>query len=333
MRKKIILASTSPRRKGLLQQIKLDFQIVKTDYEENMEIKMDNEKLVMMLAEGKANSVAKKQKEGIIIGVDTFFVFENERMGKSNSDEESYKRLKKMSGKYAKVYSGICIIDLYENKKINDYEITKIKFKELEEDEIKKYIETSEHKEKAGSIAIQERGAIFIEKIEGCYSNIVGLPLYNLYKNLKKMNINIFDYQKGKNKVLVAGTFDIFHLGHLYFFKEAKKYGDELIVIVGSDFIIKKNGKKLVHNQKERTEIIKNLKIVDKVILGKKNNVIDNIKKIKPNLICIGYDQKIPKEIETFCKENKIKIKRIKKKYNEEKCKSSIIKKRILSEE
>jgi FAD synthetase len=135
------------------------------------------------------------------------------------------------------------------------------------------------------------------------------------------------------NKVLVAGTFDIFHLGHLYFFKEAKKCGDKLIVIVGSDSITKKNGKKLIHNQKERAEIIKHLKIVDEVVLGKKRNVIENIKKIKPDVVCIGYDQKLPLEIETFCKENKIKLTRIKKKYNEKKCKSSLIKKRILSEE
>jgi FAD synthetase len=134
-------------------------------------------------------------------------------------------------------------------------------------------------------------------------------------------------------KILVAGTFDIFHLGHLYFFKEAKKRGDELIVIVGSDSITKKNGKELIHNQKERAEIIKHLKIVDKVVLGKENNIIENIKKIKPDIICIGYDQKLPLEIETFCKEKEIKILRIKKKYNEKKCKSSIIKKKILSEE
>lgn len=134
-------------------------------------------------------------------------------------------------------------------------------------------------------------------------------------------------------KVLVAGTFDIFHLGHLYFFKQAKKCGNKLIVIVGSDYITKKNGKKLIHNQKERAEIIQNLKIVDEVILGKKNNIIENIEKIKPHIVCIGYDQKIPREIEEYCKKNKIKIKRIDKKYNEKKCKSSIIKKRILSEE
>lgn len=134
-------------------------------------------------------------------------------------------------------------------------------------------------------------------------------------------------------KVLCAGTFDIFHLGHLYFFKEAKKYGDELVVIIASDPITKKNGKKVIHNQKERAEIIKNLKIVDKVVLGNKKNILISIKKVKPKIVCIGYDQKLPNEIEMYCKKNKIKIIKIKKKYNVKKCKSSIIKEKILREE
>lgn len=134
-------------------------------------------------------------------------------------------------------------------------------------------------------------------------------------------------------KVLCAGTFDIFHIGHLYFFQEAKKYGDELIVIVSSDNITKKNGKKTIHNQKERAEIIKNLRIVDKVIFGDKKNILESIKKVKPSIVCLGYDQKLPNEIEKYCEKNKIQIKRIKKKYNTKKCKSSIIKKRILMEE
>jgi len=133
-------------------------------------------------------------------------------------------------------------------------------------------------------------------------------------------------------KVLVAGTFDIFHMGHLYFFKEAKRFGDELIVIIASDEISKYNGKKPVHNQKERAEIVKNLKIVNEVILGDKKDIVKTIEKIKPDILCIGYDQKLPEKIEKYCNENKIVIKKIEKKYNENKCKSSIIKERILKE-
>ncbi len=133
-------------------------------------------------------------------------------------------------------------------------------------------------------------------------------------------------------KVLVAGTFDIFHLGHLYFFKEAKKNGDKLIVVIGSDKVTKKNGKKIIHSQKERAELVKNIRIVDEVYLGG-IKIVNSIKKIKPNVVCVGYDQTIPTEIKEYCKENKIEIKRIKKKYNVKKCKSSIIREKILSEE
>lgn len=133
-------------------------------------------------------------------------------------------------------------------------------------------------------------------------------------------------------KVLVAGTFDILHLGHLYFFKEAKKYGDKLIVVIGSDKITKRNGKKIIHAQKERAELVKSLRMVDEIYFGG-IKIVNSIKKIKPDVVCVGYDQTIPKEIEKYCKENEIEIKRIKNKYNVKKCKSSIIRKKILSEE
>lgn len=194
MNKKIILASTSPRRKGLLQQIGLKFEIVPSDFKEDMTLDMEPKDLVMSIAEGKADDVAEKESDAVIIGVDTFLEYEGEILGKPKDDEETFQRLKKMSDKYINVYSGICIIDLYDDKKIKDYEISKIKLKELTDKEIKDYIFTGEPKGKAGSIAIQERGAIFVEKIDGCYSNIVGLPLHNLYKNLQKLDINIFEY-------------------------------------------------------------------------------------------------------------------------------------------
>lgn len=130
-------------------------------------------------------------------------------------------------------------------------------------------------------------------------------------------------------KVLVAGTFDIFHLGHLCFLKEAKKEGDKLVVVIGNNKI---KEKELVHTQKERAELIKNLKIVDEIVMGK-SKIIESIKKVKPDIVCVGYDQLIPEEIEKYCKENKIKIKRIKKTYKPTKCKSSILRKKINNKE
>jgi len=191
--RKIILASTSPRRHGLLQQIGLKFEVVPSKYEEDMTLNLSPKKLVKTLAEGKAQEVASRTK-GLIIGVDTFLVYKDKKLGKPKDKKDSIETLKLLSGKTIKVYSGICIIDNIKNKKIVDYEVSKIKLKKLTDKEIQDYVKTGEPSGKAGSIAIQELGAIFVKKINGCYSNIVGLPLHNLYKNLQKFDVNIFKY-------------------------------------------------------------------------------------------------------------------------------------------
>ena len=98
-------------------------------------------------------------------------------------------------------------------------------------------------------------------------------------------------------KAMCAGTFDIIHPGHLYYLSEAKKYGDKLIVVVARDDTSQTfKGKKPVHNEKERLEAVRMLKIVDEVILGNKGNIFDITEKIKPNVICLGYDQKVQKQ-------------------------------------
>ena len=178
----------------MLQQVGLDFEIEPSFYEENMNLKMSPKKMVQFFAEGKALDVASKKKKGIVIGVDTIIVFKNEKLGKPLTKKNAIETLNKISGKEIKVYSGICIIDIENKKKIIDYEISKIKLKKLTKQEIENYVKTGEPLDKAGSFAIQEMGGIFVEKISGCYSNIIGLPLYNLYKNLKKLNVNIFEY-------------------------------------------------------------------------------------------------------------------------------------------
>ena len=201
MKQRIILASVSPRRKGLLQQIGLEFDVMPSNYKENMKVSIPPEKLAETLAYGKASDVAKKIKEGIVIGVDTFMASGNKRVGKPKNKGDAIKTLRSLSGKTINVYSGIAIIDAKTKKKIVDHEITRIKMKKLSDEEILAYVNTKEPLDKAGSIAIQGLGAIFIEKIDGCYSNVIGLPLVCLYKNLKKFGVNIFEYEKWKNYV------------------------------------------------------------------------------------------------------------------------------------
>lgn len=198
MKPKIILASTSPRRSELLKQIGLDFTVMPSQYEEDMTLKMSPKNLAKTLAYGKAKDLVGKVKEGIIIGVDTFLVLGSRRIGKPKDSQDALKILQTLSGKTIKVYSGIAIIDSATGKELVDYEITKVKFKKLSKEEIEHYVKTGEPLDKAGAFAIQGMGAIFISSIKGCYSNVIGLPLHNLYKNLQKFGVDIFNYENIK---------------------------------------------------------------------------------------------------------------------------------------
>lgn len=189
----IYLASGSPRRKELLCQIGLKFKITPSNFKENMNLKLSHIKLAETLAMGKAQASIKNRKSGIIIGCDTFLVLNNKRIGKPKNAAEAKKILKTISDKFVNVYSGIAVIDLGNGKKIVDSEVTKVKIKKLSPKEIDRYVATGEPLDKAGAFAIQGKGAVFIEKINGCYSNVIGLPLFKLYLCLNKLNINIWN--------------------------------------------------------------------------------------------------------------------------------------------
>ena len=191
MQQRIILASTSPRRKELLSQIGLDFEIMPSDYVEDMTRRMSNARLAKTLAYGKAKDIADKLKEGIVIGSDTFIVLDGQRIGKPKDEADAKRILETLSGRWLSVYSGIAVIDVKNKREIVDHELTKIKFKPLSQEEITDYLDTKEPLDKAGAYALQGRGAIFVERINGCYSNVIGLPLHRLYICLQKIGIKI----------------------------------------------------------------------------------------------------------------------------------------------
>lgn len=200
MKQKIILASTSPRRKELAQQMGLDFEIVPSNYEEDMTRKMKPKEMVLEFSFEKAKDVAKKFKEGIVIGVDTIVSFNGKNLGKPKSDEQAFETLKSFSGKTQKVYSGVCLIDCKTGRIIRDYEVTLVKFRKMADSEILNYIKTGDHNGKAGAYGIQTLSSIFIEKINGCFFNVMGFPIHNIYKNLTKLGVNIFEHEKWKGK-------------------------------------------------------------------------------------------------------------------------------------
>lgn len=188
---KIILASTSPRRKELFGKLGLSFIIEEPDFEEDMTLKMPPLKLAKVLSYGKANAVARKHKSGIIIGADTFVMFRNHLLGKPKNELEAKEMLKKLSGQRVDILTGLTIINAASGKKVSTTDITKVYIKKLSESEINNYIASGEPMGKAGAFAIQGLGAVIIKKIEGDFMGAMGLPLFILAKELKKLGINV----------------------------------------------------------------------------------------------------------------------------------------------
>ena len=142
MKKRIILASSSPRRRQLLKQIGLKFTVVASNYEEDMTLKLDPVKLAKFLSRGKAEDIAKKYKNSIIIAADTFIVKGKEILGKPHTKAEAIKTLKKISGKAHFVITGFTIIDTTNNKTVSRAVSTKVFFKKLTEKEMKNYVKS-----------------------------------------------------------------------------------------------------------------------------------------------------------------------------------------------
>ncbi|MCC5911591.1 MAG: septum formation inhibitor Maf [Clostridiaceae bacterium] len=177
---KIILASQSPRRKELLKNLNIKFEVVSSNIEEKMDVEGDYNKIVMDLALQKCQDVAKKIKQdAIVIAADTIVVHDK-MLGKPKNKEDAYKMLKSLSGSQHEVVTGIALIRHLDNISEVDYETTKIYFRDISDEEIYRYIDTGETMDKAGSYGIQGKASLFIKRIEGDYYNVVGLPIYKL---------------------------------------------------------------------------------------------------------------------------------------------------------
>ncbi len=188
----IILASQSPRRKEILSLLDIPFKIMVSDADETTDLELPPYFIAESLSLKKAAAVAKHiDFHALIIGADTIVVSDGKIMGKPEDDEAAYNMLKSLSDKWHSVISGVTVLDNKSCKSESFYVETKVKFARLTDDEIYEYIKTGETCDKAGSYAIQGKGGKFIEKIEGDYFNVVGLPLQKLYSVLKK-EFNIF---------------------------------------------------------------------------------------------------------------------------------------------
>jgi septum formation protein len=181
----IYLASKSPRRKKLLNSLNLDFKTVTVECEEQIRKSESPASIVKRLSKDKLNAALAKIKNGIIITADTIVVLDGKVIGKPKNKKDAEKILKFLSGRSHSVYTGFSVFNTNTGKLITDYEKTSVSFRKLRSDEIIKYIQTGSPMDKAGAYGIQDDfGAVFVEKINGCYNNVVGLPLTKLYQAL-----------------------------------------------------------------------------------------------------------------------------------------------------
>ena len=184
----IILASNSPRRKKLLNQLNLNFEILKIEIDESPKNGEKPVRLVKRLASKKLEKAKEKVKEGIIITADTIVVLNGKVINKPVDKKDAARILKLLSGRTHTVYTGFAVYNSKRKKTIVDCEKTLVVFRKMTTAEIKDYIATGSPMDKAGAYGIQDDfGAVFVKKINGCYYNVVGLPLMKLYQNLLKI--------------------------------------------------------------------------------------------------------------------------------------------------
>ncbi|MDW7674100.1 MAG: Maf family protein [Bacillota bacterium] len=176
---KIILASKSPRRKELLELMGLEFAIMSKSIPEI--IADDNPPLgVSQLALEKAQAVVNELEEGLVIGADTIVLLENKILGKPESSLQAKEMLSQLSGKEHQVITGVAVIDVKSQKQVAVWEETKVLFRQLTEETIDNYIGTGEPFDKAGAYGIQGKGGLLVSSINGCFFNVVGLPITRL---------------------------------------------------------------------------------------------------------------------------------------------------------
>ena len=187
---RVVLASTSPRRKDLLEILQFSFSVIAPDCDEEAKGGHTVEELVQHLAGQKAQSVAHRFPEALVIGGDTLIEINGEILGKPGNEHEAATMLRQLSGRMHRVHSGIAVVCHTRNRVRAEGDTVEVHMKTLSESDIQAYVSTGECLGKAGSYCIQEEGANLIEKIAGDYPTVVGLPLMKVYEILKEEGVN-----------------------------------------------------------------------------------------------------------------------------------------------
>jgi len=188
-KKKIVLASKSPRRALLFQQLGLKFTVMESDIREEIP---ENEMVtpdafVMSMALKKTRNIGNKINNGLIVGADTVVVSDSIILGKPTDPSNARNMLAQLSGTTHRVYTGIVLLFKPENIIKTDFDVTEVQFKEITNNEIIEYVQSGEPMDKAGAYGIQGLGSLFIKKVNGCFFNVMGFPIskfYDLYKSV-----------------------------------------------------------------------------------------------------------------------------------------------------
>ncbi len=189
--KELILASSSPRRAFLLSNMSIKFIQKKAEIDETPKTGEKPEDYVLRISKEKVMKVA-KEMNGVILGADTIVVLDSEILQKPSSREEAFEMLLKLQGRDHIVYTGIHLLNKHNGKEASGYTKSKVWFAPLTSDEIWRYIDSGEPMDKAGAYGIQAMGAFFIEKIEGDFFSVMGLPLNLLWRLSKEIDFELF---------------------------------------------------------------------------------------------------------------------------------------------
>ncbi len=189
---KLVLASASPRRQELMEMLGFNFTIVPSKIDEEQYNHLGPVEMVKELARAKAEEVAALVEDTVVIGSDTIVVLDDKVLGKPSDQTEARDMLRKLQNRRHSVYTGIAVWDTFSGQVVVDYDKTDVFMGSITDKDILEYVKTGEPMDKAGAYGIQGVGGIFVEKINGSYFTVMGLPIHKLVKILKDFDISIF---------------------------------------------------------------------------------------------------------------------------------------------
>ncbi len=189
--KEIILASSSPRRRELMRGMGLQFDIIPSDVNEEVPADLEPAQIVEELAFRKASDVARSYPDKIVIGSDTVVVWNGTVLGKPRDEEEAFQMLSRLQGDWHRVYTGLAVIQAQAGIKKLGHTCTRVQMKPLSPEKIKRYISSGEPMDKAGAYAIQGIGATLVQRLDGDYFTVVGLPVSLLADYLESFSIEV----------------------------------------------------------------------------------------------------------------------------------------------